>query len=220
MAPLFLALALVGPPPSEPSDRPAHALIGAGRVGNAGYGGLVGYRVRAPSGFAAGIDLESVYLTTAFVGGFAVPNALRIAGRVPLFFPMHQGPRLTMALTLAPGVRWTNSFAESPPERRSFAVTVDTGAFAYVHGERLTWMAGADIPVSIQVSPITDVDMVGGLIATGPVVPIGERLHWYATLEAGGVFGSGGDGAKFLVRGTTGIRAVFGMSARRWRALY
>ncbi|MEM6992976.1 MAG: hypothetical protein AAF721_20840 [Myxococcota bacterium] len=218
----LLGLAVAAPPAAASQPRPdrAQALHASLRAGNAGYGLLGGFRHRTARGISLGVDAESVYIIEAFIGGFAVPSNLRVAGRVPFQFPVLHSERLTLALTVAPGFRWTRSLAADAPERTSVAVTADVGAFAYLHRDRFSWTAGIDNPISVQVRPITDVDTLGTLLVTGPIVPITERLHWYATVEAGGVFGSDGDAGKFLLRGTTGIRGFFGPTGSSWRAYY
>ena len=143
-----------------------------------------------------------------------------LRARAPLFFPVHRSRTLTMALGFAPGVRVVRSANPGFGSRRGLTLTADLGAYAYVHAHpRLTWLVGFELPVGIQIDPITDIDTLGTLLVTGPVVPLGDRLSWYATLEGGGLYGSDGDAGKFLVRGTTGLRVVLGASARHWRAL-
>ena len=219
LAPLLsFALAGAAPPPQPPA--PAHAATAAATLGNNGYGLRAGYRGRTRRGFSGGLELESVYLPEAFLGGFAVPNDVRLAVRAPLQMPVLRATDFEMAVTLAPGLRWTRALEDAEPHAQSLAVTADVGVFAYLHRPRFSWMAGLDSPFSIQLDPIRDLDLIGTLLATGPIVPINDRLNWYATLEGGGVFGSNGDAGKFLVRGTTGIRAFFGPGRARWRAFY
>jgi len=210
------------PEPDSATGAPSRgdALQAGVRVGNAGYGLTLGYRHRTRRGIAFGLDGEGVYLPSAYIGGFAVERDLRLAARVPVQFPVYDGARLTMAVTGAPGLRWTRTFDDTAPERISIGITADLGAFAYLHQERLSWMAGIDNTFSFQVVPIQDVDLVGTLLATGPIVPITDRVHWFATIEGGGVFGSNGDAGKFFLRGTTGIRAFFGPAGSSWRAFY
>lgn len=228
---LAAALRWAGPPPtpqsasradaaaSDAGEGLAHGISVAARLGNPGYGGAVGYRLRLARGVQVGLEVEGVFAPEAFIGGLATERNAVVAGRVPLLVPVLRTRRLTMALALVPGVRATRSYRSGPAEADGLSVTLHIGAFAYLRAApRLTWMAGVDNPVSIQVDPIVDVDQLGTLLVTGPVVPISDRWSWFATVEAGGIFGSDGDAGKFLVRGTTGLRLVFGASARSWRA--
>ncbi|MEM7155841.1 MAG: hypothetical protein AAF799_23525 [Myxococcota bacterium] len=207
---------------SDAGEGRAHALTFALRTGNTGYGGLLGFRRRLRHGIGVGVEVEGVFTPDAVIGGYATEDNVVLAARAPLFFPVHRSRRLTMALTFAPGVYFTRSLTEGPTPRtpsQGLSITADAGVFAYIHASpRLTWVAGIDTPLGVQVDPIVDISKIGTLLVTGPVVPIGDRMSWFATLEAGGVFGSNGDGGKFLVRGTTGLRVVFGTSARQWRA--
>lgn len=204
---------------SDAGDGLAHALSFAGRAGNSGYGGLLGYRVRLRHGIGLGLELEGAYAPSTYIGGYPTEQNAVVHARLPLFFPVHRSRRLTVALSLAPGIRTTQSADPGFGARSGFAVTVDLGVWAYLRAhERLTLMLGVDNPVSIQVDPIVDVDKLGSLLAFGPVVPINDRLSWFATVEAGGLFGSDGDAGKFLLRGTTGLRVTFGASAKQWRA--
>jgi hypothetical protein len=219
----LLGLTLAGTSPDASPEGPpteGNAVHAGLRTGNAGHGVQLGYRHRTRRRFAFGLDAESVYLLDAYIGGFAVERDLRIAARVPLQFAVHDGPRLTMALTTAPGVRWTRSFDDAAPERTSIGITADFGAFAYLHQPRFSWMAGIDNSASVQVVPIRDVDLWANLLTTGPIVPVTEHLHWFATIEAGGAFGSNGDAGKFFLRGTTGLRGFFGPAGSSWRAFY
>ena len=222
---LFALLGLtLASTPVEASDdaEPArgNALQAGLRTGNAGHGLSLGYRHRTRKGIALGLDVESVYLLNAYIGGFAVERDLRVAARLPLQFPVYDSARLTMALTGAPGVRWTQSFDDAAPEQTSVGLTIDFGAFAYLHRPRFSWMAGVDNSASIQVVPIQDVDLWANLLTTGPIVPITDRVHWFATVEGGGAFGSNGDADKFFLRGTTGLRGFFGPAGSSWRAFY
>lgn len=204
---------------SDAGDGLAHAVTIAARVGNPGYGGLLGYRLRLRHGIGVGAELEAAFAPLAYIGGYPTHDDAVIRARAPLFFPVHRSPHLTMALTFAPGVRIVRSADPGFGRDRGVTLTADLGAYAYVNAHpRLTWLVGFELPVGIQIDPINDIDTLGALLVTGPVVPLGERVSWYATLEGGGLYGSDGDAGKFLVRGTTGLRLVFGASARRWRA--
>ncbi len=204
---------------TEPPQSLGHAVTSALRAGNPGYGALLGYRLRVRRGIAVGVELEANYAPEAFIGGYAVRRNTVVAARLPVFFPVLRTPALTMALTLTPGLRITRSARPGPTRSGGLSVSIHPGVFAYLHvSPPLTWMLGVDLPTSIQVDPITDVDQVGALLVNGPLVPLSDRLSWFAVVEAGGLFGSGGDAGKFLVRGTTGLRWVMGASARRWRA--
>lgn len=204
---------------SDAGDGRAHALTFAVRAGNSGYGGMVGYRLRLRRGIGVGVEVEGVFAPRSFIGGYATGDNVVVAGRLPLFFPVYRSRALTMAVTFAPGLYSVRSFSPDQGPSAGLSVTADVGVFAYLRvGPRLTWMAGVDNPVSVQLGPIVDVNKVGTLVSTGPVVPINERLSWFATAQAGGLFGSGGDAGKFLMRGTTGLRLVFGASARQWIA--
>lgn len=207
---------------SDAGDGRAHALTFGLRAGNTGYGGLVGVRRRFRRGIGLGVEVESVFTPDAVIGGYATEDNLVLAARAPMFFPVYRSRQLTMALTFAPGLYYTQSFTEGPTPRtpsQGLSITVDAGVFAYIRATpHLTWVAGVENPFGVQVEPIVDLSKIGTLLVTGPVVPINDRMSWFATLEAGGVFGSNGDGGKFLVRGTTGLRVVFGTSARQWRA--
>lgn len=214
------AAAIAAPPAeSDAGDGVAHGLTFAARVGNPGYGGLLGYRLRLRRGIGVGVEAEAGFAPRAYIGGYATRDDAVIRARAPLFFPVLRSPRLTMALSFAPGVRVVRSADPGFGERRGVTITADLGATAYVHAPpRLTWLVGFELPVGIQVDPIHDIDTLGALLVTGPVVPLGDRVSWFATIEGGGLYGSDGDAGKFLVRGTTGLRLVFGTSARRWRA--
>lgn len=205
---------------SDAGEGAAHALTFAIRAGNPGYGGLVGYRRRLRHGIGIGVEVEGVFAPEGFIAGYKTERNAAFAARVPLLFPVYRSRSLTMALTFAPGVQVLQSFEPgSAPQSQGVSVTADVGAFAYLRaGPRLTWMAGINTLVSVQASPIVDVNTLGTLLVTGPVVPINDRLSWFATAEAGGIFGSDGDAGKFLVRGTSGLRVMFGASARQWRA--
>lgn len=204
---------------SDAGDGLAHALTFAARAGNPGYGGLFGYRLRLRHGIGVGLEFEAGYAPEAFIGGYATERNTIVHGRLPLFFPVHRSRRLTLALTLAPGIRSSQSADPGPAESSGLAVTVDVGVFAYLRAhERVTLLLGVDNPVSIEVDPIVGIDKFGTLLVFGPVVPMSDRASWYATVEAGGVYGSDGDAGKFLMRGTTGVRVTLGAGARRWRA--
>lgn len=241
-APLLAVLLLAGLGSTDPSPDPSPALrdtepevadevadeaaeighaLGAGlRAGNAGYGAQLGWRMQTRRAFAWGLDLEGVYLPQAYIAGLAVDDDLSLGVRAPLIVQAHRSRSLTIALHLAPGLRYLRSFEPDIPADASLSVTVDLGVAAYVHRDRFSWLLGVDNPFSVQVSPITDLNVLGTLLTTGPVVPLNDRLQWFATVEAGGLFGSDGDAGKFLIRATTGLRGVFGPSARDWRVFY
>ena len=203
----------------QASEGTAHAATVSARGSELGFGAKLGYRARFRRGLGLGLEVEGLYDPEAVLGGHVTERNGFINARVPVFFPMLRSDRLTMALLVAPGVRVGLAGEPGFGPDRSVAATLETGVFAYLHvSRRFTWMLGVDIPLAVQVDPITDVSEIGTLIATGPVVTLTPQLNLYATVDAGGLFGSDGDGGKFLLRGTAGVRFHWGMNAADWTA--
>lgn len=202
-----------------PASNFAHAATASARASALGFGAKLGYRARFRRGRGLGLEVEGLYDPEAVLGGYATERNGFVNARVPIFIPALRSGTLTMALLVAPGVRVGLAGEPGFGPHRSVAVTLETGVFAYLHASRrLTWVLGVDTPLAIQLDPITDVSEVGTLLTTGPVVTVTPRLNLYATLDAGGLFGSGGDAGKFLVRGTAGVRLHWGMNAAEWTA--
>lgn len=213
------ALARARAPQTSGPRETAHALSLAARASNFEYGGRGTYRFRFRSQTTAGISVEGGYGIGAFIAGYAVKRTAYFDARLPWLFPFLASDKFAMAFGLTPGLRRVRSFdPDGAPHDTSWAVALDTAVWSYAHlHERVTVKLGVIVPVSLQVSPQIDNDKVGGLIVTGLIVPLTDRLQWFADAQAGGIFGSNGDAGKFLVRGTTGVRLTIGANARRWR---
>lgn len=196
-----------------------HAATASARASALGFGAQFGYRARLRRGLGLGLEVEGLYDPEAVLGGHATERNGFVNVRAPVFVPVARSDTFTFAVLVAPGLRV--GFAGEPgfgPDR-SVAVTMEAGVFGYVHvTRRLTWMLGFDVPVAIQVAPITDVSETGQLLRTGPVVNLTPRINLYATVDAGGLFGSDGDAGKFLIRGTAGVRLHWGIGAAEWMA--
>lgn len=207
-------------PPASPRSQPVgHAATAALRASALGYGVQLGYRARLRRGVGLGLEIEGLYDPEAVLGGYPTERNGFANARVPVFIPALRSSALTMAVLVAPGVRFAGSGEPGFGPDRSLAVTLETGVFAYLHATpRLTWMLGVELPVAIQVDPITDLSEVGTLLATGPVVTLSDRINLFATVDAGGLFGSDGDAGKFLIRGTAGVRIHWGVGAADWTA--
>lgn len=210
--------------PAEPAGpagpgRVGHAATASVRASALGFGTQLGYRARLRRGVGLGLELEGLYDPEAVLGGYSTEQNGFVNARVPVFIPALRSPTLTMAVLVAPGVRFARSGDPGFGPDQSVAVTLETGVFGYLHATpRLTWMLGVDLPLAIQVDPITDVSEIGTLLATGPVVTLGRHVNLFATVDAGGLFGSNGDAGKFLVRGTAGVRVHWGVGAADWTA--
>lgn len=204
---------------AERAGETGHAATASARASALGFGAQFGYRARFRRGLGLGLEIEGLYDPEAVLGGHATARNGFVTARVPVFIPAIRSGTFTFAVLVAPGVRI--GFAGEPgfgPDR-SVALTMEAGVFGYVHmSRRLTWMLGLDMPVAIQVDPITDLSEIGQLLTTGPVVNLTPRVNLYATVDAGGLFGSDGDAGKFLVRGTAGVRLHWGVGAAEWMA--
>ncbi|MEM9458454.1 MAG: hypothetical protein AAGF11_30030 [Myxococcota bacterium] len=207
--------------PAEPTESTqiGHAATVSLRASALGYGAQVGYRARFRRGVGLGLEVEGLYDPEAVLGGYATEHNGFVNARVPVFIPAVRSSALTMAVLVAPGVRFARSVDPGYGPDQSLAVTLEPGVFAYLHATpRLTWMLGVTMPVAIQVDPITDVAELGTLVATGPVVTLGRHVNLFATVDTGGLFGSDGDAGKFLIRGTAGVRIHWGVGAADWTA--
>lgn len=204
---------------SEDRSPIGHALSTTLRASALGYGAQLGYRVRLRKGLGLGLEVQGLYDPEAVLGGYATRHNGALDLRAPIFIPAHRSSTLSIGFLVAPGFRWIRSGSPGFGPDQSLAVTVSVGARAFLHvNRRLTWMLAVDTPVAVQLSPITDTSELGTLVGTGPVVTVTPRVNLYATVDAGGLFGSDGDAGKFLIRGSAGIRVHWGVHASDWTA--
>lgn len=215
-------LAQTPPKRSPPPDPPLARHVLEGNVGSSNFdlvAAELGYRHAFPSRLQLGLRLGTALSREAYFGGYAADRAVSTEASARLFLPVLAHGPLLLQLRVEAGARvaWSRDddlLARGAPGERVTAITGAIGLRANVAASsRLILWSGMRSPLSVQVDPVTTLDVTGSVIEAGLAYGLNESLWLVAGADAGGLFGSGGDAGKVLLAGYVGVRGLFGGSA-------
>jgi len=212
------------PPATDPRTDTDHVLsLGVG-ANEYDHFATLGYRLRLPSGVQLGVATRHAQVREAFIAGYAVDQGYLGELRLELVVPVYDDGRFWFGIALEPGAK-VYLGGDDRDQRADlddgWGVIFDSAVLANVRlTDRVTGKAGVKLPFSLEVAPEVMNDRIGTLLVLGGNVAVADRAQLFAELETGGIFGSDGDGAKYLIQGTVGARVFFGPGApaRRWGA--
>lgn len=178
------------------------------------------YRHRFESGVQLGAGVDGGYSWSSYVAGYDAGSqgvgVLYIESR----FPVLTRSRLRFQLLLNSGVRRIFGDDGQPTgSTGSWAIEARLGLLGHARVGRGALHLGVVVPFSMEIAPEVINDVQGALITAGVGWPLSERIWLRGEIEAGGVFGSDGDAQKFQVRGSLGLRFLFGSTTEAWWAL-
>jgi|GEM_PF-2322041 len=150
------------------------------------------------------LDLNDV--RTGFIDGFAVDSGseARLAAGAE--------HRLDVRGPVAMMVRWRAgvgriSTDEMLVDDAATLALAELGLFAEIAAtRRLTVRIGTNVPLDLAVSPTVDLALTGNTLTSEAYYRLTGALDVFARSEVGGVFGYGGDGAKWRALGFGGVR--------------
>lgn len=191
--------------------------VGVGAsVGTATQGGALSARLRWESGFQLGLSGSGDRVTTGFIDGYRVRRGVAGTGLVTATLPLVRADRVKVDLELDVGARRLVAQDTDAPDSASWILLTDVRPMVTVPltpstAVRLGWTN----LLHQQLAPSADLDALGGVLRGQLVVATSDDLQWVVGGDAGGLFGYGGDGGKFLASAHTTLRWVPG-AARSW----
>jgi hypothetical protein len=219
LASLTVALIAASPQANAQTRTPfAHALSVSATSSTAHYGGVgASYALRLSNEVQLGVALDALSAREGFVEGYSVRGGTLLRGALHVTLPMWRRGDLSLGLRIASGVRALSAEAPTTRTRESLVLTNDIGPIA---AARLsdTWSlrAGWSLVYDLALAPAVDTDAQGGRVWFGAVATVRDDLQLFADVNASGVVGYDGDGAKFLFAATLGLRWIPGGDARSW----
>jgi hypothetical protein len=219
-APGLLAL-LAATPRASAQPRPpfAQALSLSATSSTAHTVGVgLGYAMRLPSEVQLGVDLGALGVRDGYVEGYAVSGGSLLRGAAHVTLPMWSRGGLSLGLRIAAGVRALSAEAPSNRARESLVFTSDIGPVAAARlSDAWSLRAGWSLVYDMALSPSVDTEAQGARVWFGAAAALRDDLQLFADVSATGAVGYDGDGAKFLLAGTLGLRWLPGGGARTWR---
>lgn len=224
LLPLGRAAAEAADAPERPSQ---HGLYFELQPGYYGFETALGYRVRTTKGPQLGIELGSGFRNTVFIAGRQGEDANTFRTRLTSLTPVWEDDGLAFAVRAEAGFRRTwdaeaygTSDGTAPvplPSSSSWALELELGLLGYLNVHpRAVLRMGVLIPLGLEVSPTSELDMFGGVLLLGIQGRVGERWWLYGDFQAGGVGGFQGDGAKIVLGGVIGVRVAIGKEPESW----
>jgi len=167
-----------------------------------------------------GVRGEMGVARRAYLAGYRVDDATLGRAELEARFDVGSVGPARFGLHLEVGARrLAGAVGNTAPHTASWAIEAALGLVATIPlRERGVFSAGVLAPFSLEVAPEVVNDAQGALLVFGGGVALHERLWLRATVETGGLYGADGDSAKYLFRGTLGLRALFGATTRDWIA--
>ncbi|MEM7605330.1 MAG: hypothetical protein AAF411_08230 [Myxococcota bacterium] len=174
----------------------------------------VDYRHRFNGGQRLGLAASFGHAREVIVVGFAAENELVGSLGVESRFPILRRPRVQVDLGLDAAVRRVFG-DDGPPQDASgsWALEVHASMIGTARAGRGAVRLGILVPFSMELAPEVVNDAQGALLHAGFTYPLSDRLWLDFDADAGGLFGSDGDAAKFLARGRFSLRIAFGDDA-------
>ena len=185
--------------------RPGHDLRLAGHRSNFGTGGELGYRYRSAGGAELGVDLRGGAGQWWIAGKDADDARLvqgELAGMVPV---LARGP-LAFQLHLRGGARYVDGGDTLPVGTATMVGAEIAPVVEIAAAAGVTLRSGFRLPVWFAVDPAVELDVLGSPLLAGAAVRVTDRVWLTADIESGTYFGYDGDGSKFLMAGTVGMR--------------
>lgn len=189
---------------AEP-ERSVGVLLGAS---SADQSVAVTGRLRWPSGWQLGLRGRGARVTTGFVDGYDV-DGTHLSLVAGLTVPLVRLDGVRVDLEVDAGVQRLAPSAGSAIEEPGVGLVADVSPMVTLpvggtSAVRVGWMN----VLHQQISPSVALDAQGALVRLEGVWGVSEDLQLTLAGSTGGVFGFDGDGGKYLLGATAGLRFV------------
>jgi len=191
--------------------QPTQTLSVAGSGGNLDVGGQLGYRLHLESGTQYGLEFDVFSTREEIMGGVAIDDGTGGSITALSQFPMAAASRLRIDMRLSVLGRIVATDDAEAPGDQSTTLGFEIGPIANVLvSDRIALRTGFVAPQHIELTPDGGLARTGTLSVLGLAWRVTDTLGLYIDGRAGGLFGFGGDGLKFLASGTVGFRYTLG----------
>ena len=197
-----------GHDPSEVST--AHLGLGA-VVSNLDAGAELRLRADLSRAVRVGARIRGLAVRETYIAGFEENEGGAIEGLATASLRLARFGRAALRLRIGAGAR--ASFVDSDREEQSTRLLTELGPMVHWPVDasvtlRFGWIQRTDL----EVSPTTDIAVLGPIFRAGARVRLTPHLSAYGEAELGGVLGYGGDNEKIQARGVVGLQLAFGGS--------
>lgn len=209
---LFSPAALADRPP------PDHALSAVAELAPAEPRARVEWRTQLPNNVQLGVSGQAGLAHGLYLDGWPVEGGRSFTALLSGSAPLVHEDRVQLDLQLETGPRL---LLPSAPVGggldRSLALAIGLRPLATMAvNDALDVQLGWTARFDLQLDPAPVPDALGQLLLAGAVVHLGPHLDLALRAETGGLFGYGGDGAKYAARGGLGLRWFPGGADRRF----
>ncbi|MEM7674677.1 MAG: hypothetical protein AAF449_01600, partial [Myxococcota bacterium] len=186
---------------------PDLSVAAGGVVSNLDAGGEVRLTIDLSRAVRLGLRTRSLSVRKTFVAGFEETDGFAVEALPYASLRLIRIGDAELRLRLGVGVRST--FLDSPRNDTATRVLTEIGPMVWWRPNadwtlRLGWIQRNDI----EVSPTTDLAILGNVFRFAAQARLTDRWSAYGEAEVGGVFGFGGDNEKFQARGVIGLRVA------------
>jgi hypothetical protein len=186
---------------------PQHALSVNGSLSGTDAHGALAYSLRTAAGWQLGAEVRLAAPRESFISGYPASGGVAPSGLLHGVAPLVDAGPLQLSLALQLGVRALFAADSVGPDTRALVLLTRLGPIASVRvTDAFAVRAGWCSVVNLQLTPGADLEALGQVLMLGAVVHFTPSLAAYADFETGGLLGFGGDGGKYLVRGSLGLR--------------
>lgn len=193
---------------------PQHAFSVNGALSLTDSHGTVGYQLRTEGGWQLGAQVRVAAPRSGFINGYPTTGGVAPSAAINALAPLTEVGPLQLSLALQLGLLGLFADTSVGPDTRSLVLLSRLGPLASIRlADAVALRAGWNLVVNVQLSPAGDVDALGQLLVLGAVVHLNRSLSVWVDVETGGLFGYSGDGGKYVLRGTLGLRLVLGEGA-------
>ncbi|MFT5681214.1 MAG: hypothetical protein ACI8RZ_002120, partial [Myxococcota bacterium] len=165
------------------------------------------WELRTDSGIQIGLRGRAGQVHAVYLDGWPVSDGVALSGAGMLTLPLIHTDSVLLDLRTESGLRWLNATETTAPQSTNVVGLFQIGPVATMPvTDRFAAQLGWSALLNQQLSPTLTSDSIGQVLIGGGAIALTEDLQLSALAETGGLFGYDGDGAKYLLRGTVGIR--------------
>jgi len=199
---------------AEDDATPDVSIAAGAVVSNLDAGGEVRFTVDLNRAIRLGLRTRSLVVRQTYVAGFKEDDGFAIEALPYASLRLIRIGDAELRLRLGVGVR--SSFLDTTRDDTSTRLLTEMGPMIWWHAGpdwtfRLGWIQRSDI----ELSPTTDLAVLGQVFRFAAQVNITGRWAAYGEAELGGVFGYGGDNEKIQARGVLGLRVALDPPTKR-----
>ena len=207
---LGFALAICTAPLSaraEPLSEASLHLSAGGVASNLDAGGELRLSADLSRAFRLGLRLRGLAIRETYVAGFAENDGIAVEALPYASVRLARFKNAELRLRLGVGGR--GNFVDSPRDDASARLLTEIGPMVlWRAAPAWTFNFGWIQRTDLELSPTTDIAVLGSVFRVGATARLSERWALYGESEFGGVFGYGGDNEKVQVRGAIGLRVA------------